>query len=197
MRLAGPRVELRPWLDSDLDSFAAMNADPEVMEFFPSPLTRERSQAVLEKLQRGISERGWGLWAVEIAGDFAGFTGLAEPAFEAPFTPCVEIGWRFHRRFWGQGYALEAARLSLRFGFERLRLREIVSFTARPNERSQRVMQRLGMSHNSDEDFEHPAIPAGHPLSWHVLYRIQNTSGAVEELTRKLENSTRPAPRLP
>src|SRR5215471_21473457 len=98
MTLIGPKVKLRQWLDSDLDSFTTMNADPEVMEFFPEPLTRERSQAVLEKLRRGIEERGWGLWAVEIDGELAGSTGLAEPAFQAHFTPCVEVGWRFHRR---------------------------------------------------------------------------------------------------
>jgi RimJ/RimL family protein N-acetyltransferase len=186
MTLIGPRVKLRQWLDADLESFAAMNSDPEVMEFFPEPLTRERSKAMLEKLRRGIEERGWGLWAVEIEGELAGFTGLAEPAFQAHFTPCVEVGWRFHRRFWGKGYALEAARLSLRFGFETLALREIVSFTAHPNQRSQRVMQKLGMSHTPDEDFEHPAIPAGHVLHPHVLYRIQNSPALLEKLNEEL-----------
>ncbi len=113
---------MRQWLDVDIEAFAAMNADPEVMEFFPRLLTKEESLASLERLQRGIELRGWSLWAVEIDGTFAGFTGLAEVNFNAPFTPCVEIGWRFHRRFWGQGYALEAARIALQFGFESLQL---------------------------------------------------------------------------
>ncbi len=175
--LIGPRVRLRQWNDKDVDSFATMNADGEVMEFFPQVLTWDESVACLERLRRGIQTRGWGLWAVEIDSTLAGFTGLAEPTFQAHFMPCVEIGWRFHRRFWGQGFALEAARIALRFGFENLRLGEIVSFTARLNERSQRLMQRLGMTYSPTEDFEHPLIPLGHVLRPHVLYRIRNTVG--------------------
>src|SRR5262245_55916041 len=142
MNLVGPRVTLRPWAECDIDAFTAMNADAEVMKFFPHPLTRDESLASFQRLKGNIEERGWGLWAVAIDHEFAGLTGLAEPTFEAHFTPCVEIGWRFHRRFWGQGYALEAARVALRFAFENLNLREVVSFTARVNERSQRLMQR-------------------------------------------------------
>ena len=152
-----------------------MNADPEVMEVFPQLESREQSLAVLVRLRRGIEERGWGFWAVEIEREFAGFTGLAEPKFEAHFTPCTEIGWRFQRRFWGRGYALEAAQVALRFAFETLRIREVVSFTAQRNGRSQRLMQRLGMTHSARDDFEHPLLPAGHPLRPHVLYRIQNS----------------------
>src|SRR2546422_732030 len=142
MNLVGPRVTLRPWLAGDMGAFAAMNAEAEVMEFFPQPLTPDQSLAYFQTLKRGLEERGWGLWAVEIDHELAGFTGLAEPSFEAHFIPCTEIGWRFRRRFWGHGYALEAARVALRFAFESLHLREVVSFTARLNGRSQRLMQR-------------------------------------------------------
>ena len=186
MNLSGPRVRLRQWNDADLEPFAAMNADAEVMEFFPQPLTREQSLASLERLRGGIDKRGWGLWAVEVEHEFAGFTGLAGPNFEARFTPCTEIGWRFHRKFWGRGYALEAAQVALCFAFESLRLREVVSFTARLNERSQRLMQRLGMRHSALDDFEHPMLPVGHPLRHHVLYRIQNTPALLAELNQKL-----------
>jgi RimJ/RimL family protein N-acetyltransferase len=186
MNLPGPRVGLRQWNDADIEPFAAMNADAEVMEFFPQPQTREQSLASLGKLKRGIDERGWGLWAVEIEHQFAGFTGLADPNFEAHFTPCIEIGWRFQRRFWGRGYALEAAQVALRFAFERLRLEKLVSFTAQLNERSQRLMQRLGMTHSALDDFEHPLLPAGHPLRHHVLYRIQNTPALLKRLNQDL-----------
>ena len=164
MNLVGQRVVLRQWRAGDIEPFAAMNADPEVMEFFPQPYSFDESLAILERLRQGIDERGWGRWAVEIDHQFAGLTGLAEPAFEARFTPCIEIGWRFHRRFWGRGYAIEAARLALRFAFENLHLPEVVSFTARINGRSQRLMQRLGMTQSALDDFEHPmgAGPAIH-----------------------------------
>jgi RimJ/RimL family protein N-acetyltransferase len=163
-----------------------MNADAQVMEFFPKPETRERSFVLLEQLRRGIAERGWGFWAVEVEHELAGFTGLAEPKFEAHFTPCIEMGWRFQRRFWGRGYALEAAQLALLFGFGRLRLQEIVSFTAQPNKRSQRLMQKLGMTHSALDDFEHPLLPAGHPLRPHVLFRIRNTAPLLERLNQAL-----------
>src|SRR5438445_437090 len=122
-----------------------MNANPEVMEFFPQPQNREQSIASLERLKRGIDQRGWGLWAVEIEREFAGLTGLAKPNFDAHFTPCIEIGWRFQRKFWGRGHAREAAQVALLFAFERLELQEVVSLTAQLNERSQRLMQRLGI----------------------------------------------------
>lgn len=182
MNLVGPRIKLRQWMAADIGAFAAMNADTEVMEFFPQPLATDQSLALFERLKRGIEERGWGLWAVEIDHEMAGFTGLAEPNFEAHFTPCLEIGWRFHRRFWGHGYALEAAQVALRFAFESLHLREVVSFTARRNERSQRLMQRLGMIHSLVDDFEHPKLPVGHTLRDHVLYRIRNMPALAAHL---------------
>lgn len=187
MELIGPRVKLRSWRDTDCEPFVAMNADAKVMEFFPQLFTPAQSFAAFERLKKRIEDRGWGLWVVDIRDEFAGFTGLAEPTFEAPFTPCVEIGWRFHTRFWGQGYALESARLALRFGFENLRLEEIVSFTARINKRSERLMQRLGMMAYPRYDFEHPKIPPGHPVRDHVFYRIGNNPELLQKLRQELE----------
>lgn len=167
------QLTLRQWKDSDLEPFAAMNADPEVMRFFPAPLTKAESTASFERLRRAIAERGWGLWAVEIDGVFAGFTGMNTPTFAAPFMPCTEIGWRFHRDFWGRSLAYRAAREALRFGFETLKLPEIVSFTAVTNGRSRRLMERLGFQRDAAGDFDHPSIPEGHALRRHVLYRIR------------------------
>lgn len=177
-------VSLRQWRDSDLEPYADMNRDPEVMRFFPSVLDRAHSQASLERQRRFIAERGWGLWAVEVDGAFAGFTGLAVPGFEAPFTPCVEIGWRLRREFWGRSIAYRAARQALEYGFGVLHLPELVSFTAVVNLRSRRLMERLGLIRDPQGDFDHPTIAAGHPLRRHVLYRIRPdttpwTSGTV------------------
>jgi len=166
------QLMLRQWKDSDLEPYAAMNADPEVMRHFPALLTKEESAASLERLRRAIDERGWGLWVVEIDAAFAGFTGLNVPAFTAHFTPCTEIGWRLRREFWGRGLAYRAAREALRFGFESLNLSEIVSFTAATNLRSQRLMERLGFDRDANGDFDHPNIPEGHVLRRHVLYRL-------------------------
>ena len=165
-------ILLRQWQDSDLEPYAAMNGDPEVMRYFPAPLTQAETAASLDRLRRAIDERGWGLWAVEVDGVFAGFTGLNSPAFPAPFMPCVEIGWRFRREFWGRGLAYRAARAALVFAFEPLKLVEIVSFTATINMRSRRLMERLGFNRDAGGDFDHPAMPEGHELRRHVLYRI-------------------------
>ena len=170
-----PVVLLRQWLDSDLVPYAAMNADPEVMRFFPASLTAEESAESMERLRRAIAKRGWGLWVVEVDGDFAGFTGLNEPTFAAPFMPCTEIGWRLRREFWGRGIAIRAAREALAFGFHHLHLAEIVSFTAATNVRSWRLMERLGFRRDVDGDFDHPALPEGHPLRRHVLYRLPSS----------------------
>jgi len=154
-----------------------MNADPEVMRYFPSVLAPEQSERVADRIEEHFEARGFGLWALEIPGvvAFAGFVGLAVPRFETAFSPCVEIGWRLARAHWGQGYATEAAAAALRFGFEALRLPEIVSFTVPGNARSRRVMEKLGMTHDPRENFQHPLIPAGHPLREHVLYRKRAT----------------------
>lgn len=169
------RLVLRGWRDSDREPFAAMNADPRVMEHFPGTMTRAESDAHADRIDEHFAEHGFGLWAVEVPGgaEFIGFVGLNVPRFEASFTPAVEVGWRLTPSAWGRGYATEAARESLRFGFEDAGLSEIVSFTAPVNERSQAVMRRLGMSHDPAEDFDHPALPPGHRLRRHVLYRLR------------------------
>lgn len=166
------RLRVRQWRDGDREPFAALNADPRVMAFFPAPLSRAESDALVDRIAAGIDERGWGFWAVEerAGGAFVGFVGLGVPPPELPFSPCVEIGWRLARAFWGLGYATEAARGALRVGFERLALAEIVSFTAARNLPSEAVMKRLGMV--SDGTFEHPAMAVGHPLRLHKLYRL-------------------------
>lgn len=166
-------VHLRLWKDTDLAPFAAMNADAEVMRYFPHPLTFEESREMLGRLRDGLERRGWGLWAVEVDGEFGGFTGLAEPRFQSAFTPCVEIGWRFLQKHWGHGIAFAAARQAETLAFGSLGLKELVSFTTETNLRSRRLMERLDFSHNPKEDFLHPLLPAGHPLHRHVLYRKQ------------------------
>jgi ribosomal-protein-alanine N-acetyltransferase len=169
------RLLLRPWRDSDLEPFAAINADPAVMKHFPRPLDRSESDAFVARIRAHFEREGFGFWAVEAPGaaPLVGLVGLARPAFEAPFSPCVEIGWRLAREHWGKGYATEAARASLRFGFEQLGLTEIVSFTVPENVRSRAVMERLGMMRSAVDDFDHPVLPEGHKLRRHVLYRIR------------------------
>lgn len=168
------RLVLRPWTAADRGPFAALNADPEVMRYFMATLTREESDAVAQRVQDAFAEQGFGFWAVEVPGvtPFGGFVGLNRPRFSAHFTPCVEVGWRLGRRFWGRGYATEAARAALAYGFDELALDEIVAFAVEGNARSRAVMERLGMTHDPADDFDHPGVPAGHPLARHVLYRI-------------------------
>lgn len=175
------RLTLRRWQPTDADAFAEMNADPRVCEHLPATLTRYESDDLLDRIELQFSEHGLGLWLVERATDceFLGFTGLSIPRFTAPFMPAVEIGWRLASRHWGQGFATEAARAALADGFERLELREIVSFTTPANERSRSVMRRIGMQHDSSDDFMHPHLPEGHPLRPHVLYRIRSGIGAA------------------
>lgn len=168
------RLRLREWRDEDLAPFAALNADPEVMEFLPAPLSRSESDAFAQRIRSHFDAHGFGLWATEerATGDFMGFVGLSIPTFEAPFMPCVEVGWRLGRAHWGHGYATEAARAAVDFGFEHLGLREIVSFTVPKNLRSRSVMRKLGMTHDAKDDFEHPRMPVGDRLRPHVLYRL-------------------------
>ena len=151
-----------------------MNADPEVMEYFVAPMTRDESDAFVDRIEAGFDEHGFGLWAVaEVeTGRFIGFTGLIWQTFEAHFTPAVEIGYRLARPAWGNGYATEAATVAVRYGFEQAGLAEIVSMTAVQNVRSQAVMRKLGMTRNPADDFDHPRVPDGHPLERHVLYRL-------------------------
>jgi ribosomal-protein-alanine N-acetyltransferase len=145
------------------------------MEHFPAALSREESDALADRIEAHFNQHGFGAWAVEIPGAsrFAGFIGLSVPGFEAHFTPCVEIGWRLSAESWGHGYATEGARAVLEFGFESLGLVEIVSFTVPGNVRSRRVMERIGMSRQPGDDFDHPGLPEGHPLRRHVLYRLR------------------------
>ena len=170
------RLRLRAWREADLAPFAALNADPAVMEFMPGLLSRADSDAMAGRICTRFAEQGWGLWAVGLKqGDpFIGFVGLSEPRFEAPFTPCVKIGWRLARPFWGRGYASEGARAALDFAFDTLKLAEILSFTAIENRRSRAVMERIGMVRDPAEDFDHPALASDHPLRRHVLYRLSN-----------------------
>jgi RimJ/RimL family protein N-acetyltransferase len=167
------RLRLRQWRESDREPFAALNADPAVMEFFLSPLSRESSDASIDAWQSQLDSRGWSNWALELkaSGELLGFTGLSIPRRVLPFSPCVEVGWRLARKHWGQGYATEAARAALEVGFARLDLREIVSFTTVGNVRSRAVMERIGMR-DARQDFEYPGFPEGHPLRRHCLYRI-------------------------
>jgi RimJ/RimL family protein N-acetyltransferase len=171
--LSTPRLVLRQWRESDLAPFAELNADAEVMRYFPATLSRAQSDAFAERVRLTLGEQGWGLWAVELpdAAQFVGFVGLNRASFEAHFTPAVEVGWRLARRYWGHGYATEAARAALQFGFGELTLDQIVSFSATINQPSIRVMQRLGMTSDPSEDFDHPAVADG-PLRRHVLYRM-------------------------
>ena len=172
--LTTPRLRLREWVDADRAPFAALNADPRVMEHFPAPLTRAESDAMVERIVGHFELHGHGLWAVEIPGvtAFAGFIGLNVPVFAAPFMPCVEIGWRLAGDLWRRGYAREGAAAVLKFAFEVQRLPEVVSFTVPHNVRSRRVMEAIGMKRDLTGDFEHPLVPAGHALRAHVLYRL-------------------------
>lgn len=168
------RLRLRAWVDDDREPFAALNADPEVTRFLGGPLSRRESDATADRIAAHFGQHGFGLWAAELPGaaPFLGFVGLSIPSFAAHFTPCVEVGWRFARRWWGHGYATEGARAAAGFGFRTLGLAEIVSFTVPANVRSLAVMQRLGMRRAPEDDFEHPLLPPGHRLRRHVLYRL-------------------------
>lgn len=178
--LATDRLLLRRWRQEDREPFAALNADPEVMRYFPKRLTTAESDELADHADGRLAEHGWGLWAVELRATeaFLGFTGLAVPRFQAHFTPAVEVLWRLTRGAWGFGYATEAARPVLELAFapvaegRGLGLSEVVSFTASGNRRSRAVMTRLGMTHDEADDFDHPALWAGSPLRRHVLYRL-------------------------
>lgn len=170
------RLILREWLDKDLDAFAQINQDPKVIEFLPAALTTDETAEWIERIQYEFREHGFGLWAVELksTGEVIGYVGLNIPRFKAHFTPCVEIGWRIGSAHWGKGYATEAAHEVIKHGFQRLGLKEIVSFTVPANIRSIRVMEKIGMTRDAHDDFMHPMLPADHALARHVLYKIKN-----------------------
>jgi RimJ/RimL family protein N-acetyltransferase len=168
------RLLLRRWQSSDRKPFATLNRDPQVMEHFPGPLNRIQSNRFIDRVEEHFDQHGFGLWAAELRSrtEFIGFIGLSVPHFDAPFIPCVEIGWRLAAAHWGRGLATEGAKAVSCHAFEFLKLPELVSFTVPANTRSRRVMEKLGMSHNPADDFDHPKLPEGHPLRRHVLYRV-------------------------
>lgn len=166
------RLRFRRWKDNDRQVFARMNADPEVMEYFPAPLSRDESDRLIDRFEQHTEEKGFGIWAVERKEDgaFIGFIGLLEVSFEADFQGAVEIGWRLDNKFWKRGYATEGAKACLDYGFNALGLSEILSFTATLNQPSETVMQRIGMKKAGE--FDHPKLERGSPLKRHVLYKI-------------------------
>lgn len=172
------RLLLRNWQKCDREPFARMNSDPRVMEFMPGCLSSAESDLLADRIERHFREHGFGLYAVELRQErqFIGFAGLAIPAFEAHFTPCVEIGWRLSADSWGGGLATEGAKAIVRHAFDVLGLDSIVSFTVPANTRSIRVMEKIGMTRDPSEDFDHPNLPEGHPLRRHVLYRLRRDS---------------------
>jgi RimJ/RimL family protein N-acetyltransferase len=168
------RLHLRRWRPADREPFAAMNADPRVMEHFPATLTRRDSDALVDRIVAHFDRHGFGLWAVEVPGvtPFAGFVGLSVPGFQAHFMPCVEIGWRVAAEHWNRGYATEGARTVLQAAAETPEIGPIVSFTAQGNLPSRRVMEKIGLVRDPAGDFDHPSLPEGHRLRPHVLYRV-------------------------
>jgi RimJ/RimL family protein N-acetyltransferase len=168
------RLQLRRWRDSDRLPFQKLNADPRVMEFMPGLLAPEESDELIVRIEQHFERHGFGLFVVEFLEDesFLGFIGLSVAAFDAPFMPAVEVGWRLAADYWGRGLATEGARAVVRHAFEELGLASLVSFTVPENLRSRRVMQKIGMAHDSAGDFDHPHLPEGHPLRRHLLYRL-------------------------
>jgi RimJ/RimL family protein N-acetyltransferase len=175
MRIETDRLLLRRWTEKDRAPFFRLNSDARVMEFMPNRLSRLESDLLVDQIEDHFRKHSFGLYALELREDhsFIGFLGLAIPAFTAHFTPCVEIGWRLSANHWGRGLATEGARAVVRRAFEVVRLDALVSFTVPANIRSRRVMEKIGMTHNAAEDFDHPNLPEGHPLRHHVLYRLR------------------------
>jgi RimJ/RimL family protein N-acetyltransferase len=171
------RLYLRQWQLSDYAAFIEMNSDTEVMRYFPSTLLPEQSMALIGRITKQIDESGYGLFAVEKKEDhsFIGFTGFSHPRFEAYFTPCIEIGWRLHNSYWNKGFATEAAKACIAYGFEKLKFNDIYSFTSVQNKPSERVMQKIGMQPSGI--FDHPMLEDGHILQKHLLYKIIKGEG--------------------
>ena len=169
------RLFLRRWRDEDLEPFAALNADLVAMRFMPGVMTRGETLALIARIEEHFRVHGFGIWAVDVPGvaPFVGFLGLQRVGFAAPFTPAIEIGWRLTPAFWGRGYATEGAQAALRYGFEKLNLDQIVSFTVPANKASWSVMERVGMTRDVGGDFDHPRLAVGHALRRHILYRKQ------------------------
>jgi RimJ/RimL family protein N-acetyltransferase len=178
------RLILRSWKDSDLEPFARLNADPQAMEFMLNPLSREESDAWVERMKTHFAGHGFSHYAAELKqdGSFVGAIGLSVPAYETPFSPCVEIGWRILPAYWNRGLATEGAREVLRYAFEVLRLPEIVAFTVPANHRSRRVMEKIGMVRDLTGDFDHPRVPVRHPLRRHMLYRWKGSRAGASAI---------------
>ncbi len=187
--LTTPRLTLRPWRASDVAPFAEMSADPEVMRHFPAPLSAEQSAEYVAAIQARFRKWGFGYWAVETAdAPFIGFVGLSRPGFEAHFTPAVEVGWRLARGHWGVGYATEAAAAALRFGFDVARTDEIVSMTSLSNASSIAVMERLGMTRDPADYFDHPGLASAPALARCVLYRLTEARWRARGREARLPN---------
>jgi 3-dehydroquinate dehydratase/shikimate dehydrogenase len=171
------RLILRQWRSEDLEPFARLNADPLVREYFSSTLNRQESDRIAKLISDEIDKNGYGFWALSVphVSDFVGFVGIRPVDFESHFTPAVEMGWRLAHEFWGRGYATEGALAALKYGFQRLKLDEIVAFTAVANARSRNVMEKIYMHRSIDDDFDHPQLALDDPLRRHVLYRIRRT----------------------
>lgn len=212
IRFSTPRLLLRDWRKSDRAPFARMNADNRVMEYLPQELTHNESDALADNIEAHFKLYGFGLWAVELltTGRFIGFIGLNVPSFESHFTrgsfPAVEIAWRLDYDYWGKGFASEGARAVLRYAFQQLSLPEVVSFTVPSNQRSRRVMARLGMTCNPADDFDHPSLPVKSPLRRHVLYRklashLETTRVVsvqhLDPIETRIPGGVPPAPMLP
>ena len=167
-----PRLLLRGWRESDLEPFAEMNADPQVMYYFPQPYSQKKTRHFFATIQQEFSDYGYGLYAVEekATGLFMGYIGFHRAEFDVEFCPCIEIGWRLNKVSWNKGYATEGASACLEYGFNNLGFDKVYSFTAVVNLPSERVMQKIGMS--LERHFEHPGVPENHPLRSHVLYAI-------------------------
>ncbi|AOM39142.1 GNAT family N-acetyltransferase [Xenorhabdus hominickii] len=177
VQLETERLLLRAWKEEDREPLFRLNSNPEVMEFFPNTLTKEQNNTLVDNfISKFETQGGWGLWAVELkqSGKFIGFVGLNVPNIELPFSPCVEIGWRLDKPFWGKGYTCEAARSIFEFAFMEAELEEVVAFTTVSNYRSESVMKKLGMLRD-EKTFLHPGLPEHHPLREHVLYRLRSS----------------------
>jgi RimJ/RimL family protein N-acetyltransferase len=177
------RLILRNWREEDRPAFFELNADPDVMRFFEKTRSRAEADAVLDRFVREIDRDGYGFWAVELReiGEVIGFTGLRDIDFDEPFTPAVEIGWRLLTPYWGNGYATEAARACLAYGFEQMGLDEIVSFAVPENRPSRRVMERIGMRREPQYDFDHPDVKPGSHLARHAFYRLTSADWRQKE----------------
>ncbi|WP_373998763.1 GNAT family N-acetyltransferase [Bdellovibrio bacteriovorus] len=173
--LETPRLILRLWKPEDIDPFHALCSDPEVMEYFPSTLSKEETIAFIERLKANQKKDGYSFMACERkdTGEFVGFVGLSYFTHPTHFSPCVEVGWRLAKKHWGHGFAPEAARAVIDYAFGSLKASEVVAMTAVDNWKSRRVMEKIGMTYNSADDFDHPKVADGHPLKRHVLYRIK------------------------